>query len=56
MSYNTVNGQCAGAYPVAIPNVSMHGDVFLAWDNVAMGQRVKDCVVQKAKCNTAGTF
>jgi len=35
---------------------SMHGDVFLAWDNVALGQRVKDCVVQKAKCNTAGTF
>ncbi|GGM41101.1 DUF1996 domain-containing protein [Dactylosporangium sucinum] len=79
VSYSTVNGQCAGAYPVAIPNISfvidyntrgdadgftlasgmassMHGDVFLAWDNVAMGQRVKDCVVQKAKCNTAGTF
>jgi hypothetical protein len=35
---------------------SMHGDVFLAWDNVALGQRVKNCVVQSAKCNTAGTF
>ncbi|UQU61917.1 DUF1996 domain-containing protein [Couchioplanes caeruleus] len=35
---------------------SMHGDVFLAWDDTAMGQRVKDCVVQKAKCNTAGQF
>jgi hypothetical protein len=76
---NTVNGQCGGAFPVAIPNVSfvidypthgsaagytlasgmassIHGDVFLAWDNAAMGQRTKDCIVQKAKCNTAGTF
>jgi hypothetical protein len=35
---------------------SIHGDVFIAWDNAALGHRVKDCVVQKAKCNTAGTF
>jgi hypothetical protein len=35
---------------------SMHGDAFFAWDNAAMGHRVKDCVVQKAKCNTGGTF
>ncbi|MBB5867109.1 hypothetical protein F4553_000488 [Allocatelliglobosispora scoriae] len=79
VSYNTVNGKCAGDYPVAIPNVSfvidypthgsaagytlssgmassIHGDSFLAWDNAAMGHRVKDCIVQKAKCNTAGTF
>ncbi|MEU8266359.1 DUF1996 domain-containing protein [Sphaerisporangium sp. NPDC049002] len=35
---------------------SMHGDVFLAWDNDAQGHRVKNCVVQKAKCNTAGQF
>jgi len=79
VSYNTVDGKCAGAYPVAIPNVSfvidynthgsadgfalssgmassMHGDNFFAWDNAALGHRVKDCIVQKAKCNTAGTF
>ncbi len=35
---------------------SMHGDVFLAWDDAALGHRVKDCLVQKAKCNTDGTF
>jgi hypothetical protein len=35
---------------------SMHGDVFLAWDNTALAHRVKNCVVQVAKCNTAGTF
>ncbi|MDI1465192.1 DUF1996 domain-containing protein [Catellatospora sp. KI3] len=35
---------------------SIHGDSFLVWDNAAMGHRVKDCIVQKAKCNTAGTF
>ena len=35
---------------------SMHGDVFLAWDDAALGHRVKDCLVQKAKCNTEGTF
>ena len=79
VSYNTVDGKCAGAFPVAIPNVSfvidypthgstdgftlssglassIHGDSFLAWDNAAQGHRVKDCIVQKAKCNTAGTF
>jgi hypothetical protein len=35
---------------------SMHGDAFFAWENDALGHRVKDCIVQKAKCNTAGTF
>ena len=35
---------------------SMHGDAFFAWENAALGHRVKDCIVQKAKCNTAGTF
>nr|BFE68849.1 hypothetical protein GCM10020092_021500 [Actinoplanes digitatis] len=35
---------------------SMHGDVFLAWDNAALGHRVKNCVVQRAKCNTADDF
>ncbi|GID27244.1 carbohydrate binding protein with CBM6 domain [Paractinoplanes brasiliensis] len=33
---------------------SMHGDAFLAWDNAALGHRVKDCIVQKAKCDTFG--
>ncbi|MFE4635792.1 DUF1996 domain-containing protein [Streptomyces sp. NPDC056773] len=79
VSYNTVDGKCSGAYPVAIPSVSfvigyptsgspdglslssgmassIHGDFFNAWDNAALGQRVKDCVVQSAKCNSAGTF
>jgi hypothetical protein len=35
---------------------SMHGDTFFAWNNTALGHRVKDCIVQKAKCNTAGNF
>ena len=35
---------------------SMHGDTFFAWDNAALGHRVKDCVLQRAKCNTAGNF
>jgi uncharacterized protein DUF1996/carbohydrate binding protein with CBM6 domain len=35
---------------------SMHGDAFFAWDNAALGHRVKNCVVQSAKCNTAGDF
>jgi Domain of unknown function (DUF1996)/Carbohydrate binding module (family 6) len=35
---------------------SMHGDVFAAWDNTAQGSRVKNCVVQNAKCSTAGNF
>ncbi|WP_027344053.1 DUF1996 domain-containing protein [Hamadaea tsunoensis] len=35
---------------------SMHGDFFNAWDNDALGHRVKNCIVQSAKCNTAGQF
>ncbi|GAA3918095.1 hypothetical protein [Actinoplanes auranticolor] len=35
---------------------SMPGDAFLSWDNAALGHRVKNCVVQRAKCNTAGDF
>ncbi|MFI5892697.1 DUF1996 domain-containing protein [Actinoplanes sp. NPDC051513] len=35
---------------------SMHGDAFMVWEPSALGHRVKDCVVQHAKCNTAGTF
>ncbi|GAA0576115.1 hypothetical protein GCM10010172_71090 [Paractinoplanes ferrugineus] len=35
---------------------SMHGDAFFAWDNLAQSQRVKNCIVQKAKCNTEGNF
>ncbi|MGW0032671.1 DUF1996 domain-containing protein [Streptomyces sp. NPDC003314] len=35
---------------------SIHGDFFNAWDNAALGQRVKNCIVQSAKCNSAGTF
>jgi hypothetical protein len=35
---------------------SMHGDAFFAWDNAALGHRVKNCIVQSAKCNTAGDF
>ncbi|WP_211304672.1 DUF1996 domain-containing protein [Umezawaea tangerina] len=35
---------------------SMHGDGFFAWDEDALGHRVKDCVVQVVQCNTAGGF
>ncbi|MEW1904612.1 DUF1996 domain-containing protein [Streptomyces sp. NPDC086147] len=35
---------------------SIHGDFFNAWDDAALGQRVKDCITQGAKCNSAGTF
>jgi hypothetical protein len=35
---------------------SMHGDAFLAWDDAALGSRVKNCIVQKAKCDSFGNF
>ncbi|WP_329274881.1 DUF1996 domain-containing protein [Streptomyces sp. NBC_00691] len=35
---------------------SIHGDFFNAWDNAALGHRVRDCIAQSAKCNSAGTF
>jgi hypothetical protein len=50
------SGSSAGFELASKMASSMHGDVFLAWDNAALGQRVKNCIVQSAKCNTAGTF
>ena len=35
---------------------SMHGDAFFAWDDAALGSRVKNCIVQKAKCDSFGNF
>ncbi|GAA2539026.1 hypothetical protein GCM10010435_02880 [Winogradskya consettensis] len=35
---------------------SMHGDAFFAWENDALGSRVKNCIWQKAKCNSEGGF
>jgi hypothetical protein len=33
---------------------SMHGDFFNAWEPEALAQRVKDCLNQHLKCNSAG--
>ncbi|AGL18234.1 DUF1996 domain-containing protein [Actinoplanes sp. N902-109] len=55
IAYRT-SGTSAGFELASKMASSMHGDVFLAWDDTALGQRVKDCVVQKAKCNTEGGF
>ncbi|GAA2600958.1 hypothetical protein GCM10010435_95410 [Winogradskya consettensis] len=55
IAYRT-SGTTAGFELASKMASSMHGDVYLAWDNTALGQRVKDCVVQRAKCNTAGGF
>ncbi|MEV4343834.1 DUF1996 domain-containing protein [Actinoplanes sp. NPDC049596] len=50
------SGSSAG-FKLASGNASsMHGDAFFAWDDAALGHRVKDCIVQKAKCNTDGNF
>jgi hypothetical protein len=35
---------------------SMHGDAFFAWQDEALGSRVKNCIVQKAKCDSFGNF
>ncbi|MEV0459556.1 DUF1996 domain-containing protein [Catellatospora methionotrophica] len=35
---------------------SMHGDFVNVWDDDALGHRVKNCIVQSAKCNSAGQF
>jgi hypothetical protein len=35
---------------------SMHGDVFVAWEDETMNRRVKDCVVQIVQCDTFGHF
>jgi hypothetical protein len=35
---------------------SMHGDAFFAWEDEALGSRVKNCIVQKAKCDSFGNF
>ena len=50
------SGSAAGFRLASGMASSMHGDAFMAWDNRALGERVKNCVVQRAKCNTAGEF
>ncbi|GAA4806323.1 DUF1996 domain-containing protein [Streptomyces ziwulingensis] len=55
VSYPT-SGSTAGFRLASGMASSIHGDFFNAWDNAALGHRVKDCVNQKAKCNSAGTF
>ncbi|MFJ8798744.1 DUF1996 domain-containing protein [Streptomyces sp. NPDC102487] len=55
VSYPT-SGSAAGLRLASGMASSIHGDFFNAWDNAALGHRVKDCIVQKAKCNSAGTF
>ncbi|MGX1267333.1 DUF1996 domain-containing protein [Streptomyces phaeoluteigriseus] len=55
VSYPT-SGSAAGFRLASGMASSIHGDFFNAWDNAALGQRVKDCITQKAKCNSAGTF
>lgn len=55
ISYPT-SGTAAGFQLSSGMASSMHGDAFFAWENDAMGHRVKDCVVQTTPCNTAGQF
>ncbi|MFF0482969.1 DUF1996 domain-containing protein [Streptomyces sp. NPDC004435] len=55
ISYPT-SGSTAGLSLSSGMASSIHGDFFNAWDNAALGQRVKDCIVQSAKCNSAGAF
>jgi hypothetical protein len=55
ISYPT-SGSAAGFRLASGMASSMHGDAFFAWDNLAQSQRVKNCLVQKAKCNTDGNF
>ena len=50
------SGSANGFQLASLMASSMHGDAFFAWDNAALGHRVKDCVLQRAKCNTAGNF
>jgi hypothetical protein len=35
---------------------SMHADFFNAWDPDAQAERVRNCIDQSAKCNSAGNF
>jgi hypothetical protein len=35
---------------------SMHADFFNAWDDAAQAARVRNCLDQDAKCNSAGNF
>jgi hypothetical protein len=55
ISYPTA-GSSAGFRLASGLASSMHGDAFFAWDNRAQSERVKNCLVQKAKCNTNGDF
>ncbi|GLY95926.1 DUF1996 domain-containing protein [Actinoplanes sp. NBRC 103695] len=35
---------------------SMHGDFMFAWKTKPFAERVRNCITQKAKCNSAGGF
>jgi hypothetical protein len=35
---------------------SMHGDFFNAWEKPALAKRVRNCIDQSVKCNTAGKY
>jgi hypothetical protein len=35
---------------------SMHGDFMNAWENKPLAERVRNCITQKAKCNSFGEF
>ena len=49
-------GSAAQNIEMAVAAEEAGWDAFMAWDNTALAQRVKNCVVQSAKCNTAGDF
>ena len=51
-------GSQAGYYLSSDPEgrsaSSMHGDVFVSWDQDAMNKRVKNCIQQRKTCNNDG--
>ncbi|BCJ55586.1 hypothetical protein Asp14428_70610 [Actinoplanes sp. NBRC 14428] len=35
---------------------SMHGDFMNAWETKPLAERVRNCITQKAKCDSFGNF
>jgi hypothetical protein len=50
------SGGAAGFQLASGKASSMHGDFMFAWKTKPFAERVRDCITQKAKCNSAGGF
>lgn len=55
IGYPTSGSSAGFALSSGMPS-SMHGDFMNAWETKPLAERVRNCITQKAKCNSFGEF